>query len=429
MKLKLLSIVFVVFSFFISRSQTQQDWEYLPYQFNSANYGAVHAVSASEVFVVIQGEVYKSLDGGLTWNTYDTQIQKAFYDIAFADSNIGYAVGDEASLIKTNNGGTSWTPVSLATTQDLFSVSVTSNGNVYAVGENGTLITSLDNGSTWVESSSLTSEVLNTVKFRNDNEGFIVGNNGSFFHTTNGGQTWQPINLITNEDFFSLTLDATNVYFLSGEAGSISGNDFTVERLGYEVYKSNDLINWEQEAISTSQSLASSISVQDNTMYQIFGQFMLCDCCVIEISRQNYTTNVQEYFVSDELASSGPYCDFNFDYFDLSVYNDQTAFALSGSHLLKMDYAGTASVKDFNKSTVSIYPNPAENKQFLITSNALAMEELEFKLYNFSGKMVKELNNVQEKNLIHVPNLPAGIYFLKVKRQHQDVGVKKLILK
>ncbi|MDT0293912.1 T9SS type A sorting domain-containing protein [Mesonia ostreae] len=147
-------------------------------------------------------------------------------------------------------------------------------------------------------------------------------------------------------------------------------------------------------------------------MYQIFGSFMLCDCCYIEISHYNYTTNEQEYFTSDELESSGPYCDFNWNYFNLSVYDDQTAYALSGSHLLKMDYAGTASVKDFNRSVISIYPNPIKKGKFSINSNLYSVKELDYKIYNLSGKEVKRVSNLEENQSIEVSNLPAGIYFL-----------------
>jgi len=429
MKLKLLLFTFIVFSFFNSSAQTQQDWAYLPYQFNSGNYGAVEALSATEVFVVIQGEVYKSIDGGMSWSIFNTQIQKAFYDIAFADSNTGYAVGDEASLIKTIDGGLTWSQVPLSTSQDLFSITVTPNGNVYGVGENGILITSTDNGATWQETNSISSEVLNSVKFRNNNEGFIAGNNGTLFHTTNSGQTWQSINLNTNDDFFSLNVDATSLYFLSGDAGYDSGINFTVERIGYEVYKSNDLVNWDQEVIYNNLNIASAMKINENNTYFVFGEYALCDCCVIEISHYDNTTNQGEIGFNTTMSDTGPFCDFNWYYFDLSVYDDQTAYTLSGSHLLKMNYAGTASVKDFSKLAVSIYPNPLENKEFSITSSSLAVEELEFQLYDISGKMVKNISNVEENKLIGVSELSTGIYFLKVKKQHQYLGAKKLIVK
>jgi len=94
-----------------------------------------------------------------------------------------------------------------------------------------------------------------------------------------------------------------------------------------------------------------------------------------------------------------------------------------------MNYAGTASVKNFNKLAVSIYPNPLENKEFSITSSSLAVEELEFQLYDIYGKMVKNISNVEENKLIGVSELSAEIYFLKVKNQNEYLGVKKLIVK
>jgi len=52
------------------------------------------------------GKIFKSTDNGNTWISLTTPTKTALNDIAFFNSEVGYAVGDSLTILFTSNGGT-----------------------------------------------------------------------------------------------------------------------------------------------------------------------------------------------------------------------------------------------------------------------------------------------------------------------------------
>ena len=50
------------------------------------------------------GKIFKTTDGGLSWNQ-QVNINEGFFDIFFIDQNNGWAVGENGTIIHTTNGG------------------------------------------------------------------------------------------------------------------------------------------------------------------------------------------------------------------------------------------------------------------------------------------------------------------------------------
>ncbi|MCL4474240.1 MAG: YCF48-related protein [Actinobacteria bacterium] len=70
------------------------------------------------------GKVYKTTDGGLTWNNTALSTTHVMAATAFIDANTGYVAGGEGRVFKTVNGGATWTLESLGSGSRMFSISI-----------------------------------------------------------------------------------------------------------------------------------------------------------------------------------------------------------------------------------------------------------------------------------------------------------------
>ena len=174
------------------------------------------------------GKIYKTTNGGKTW---EKQIEKKgtfFRCVAFLDSLRGFAgtvgtdyfpnVTDTIPLYRTRDGGKTWEPVVYkgAYVKGLCAIDIVreqyiNHGqidykyHIYAVGRVGSpamMMVSHDNGETF-ESSSLdvNAKMLFDIKMFNKKEGFacaatdadISKSNALILRTRDGGKTWKKV--------------------------------------------------------------------------------------------------------------------------------------------------------------------------------------------------------------------------------------------
>ncbi len=72
---------------------------------------------------------------------------------------------------------------------------------------------------------------------------------------------------------------------------------------------------------------------------------------------------------------------------------------------------------------VKVYPNPANDKLIISTSNK--GKEIKAELLNIQGQKMWA-GVIQEKTVIDVSSFPKGVYFLKVNNG-EEVFVRKII--
>lgn len=171
--------------------------------------GALAVLGSYNIFLASNlGRIYKSEDGGLTWETVeDAAITATAYNaIAMLNPNVGYAVGLAGLVVKTTDGGKTWGQVGTAGTDPLYSVYPISRNRVWVGGTNGEMYESKDGGLTW------TLRQLSEVADVNDqawigNYFGVVANGSTVKFTINGGYSWEPIEDTTNQH----TTDAVSV--------------------------------------------------------------------------------------------------------------------------------------------------------------------------------------------------------------------------
>ncbi len=144
---------------------------------------------------------------GQNFTQLPSGVERAIYDVDFADAENGVAIGQDGLILKTNDGGKSWKQIPLelpledwqAAQPHIFAVSRGASPNhIWAVGPVGAVIHSADGGETW-ENQSLGRDVtLNGVSFASDTEGWAAGEFGSILRTVDAGKTWQEQKNVLN---------------------------------------------------------------------------------------------------------------------------------------------------------------------------------------------------------------------------------------
>ncbi len=151
-------------------------------------------------------KVFRSVDAGVNWTEYSGfpvgTLAPAFYDIEFPTSLVGYAAGTKDTVYKTIDGGVTWDKLPLPTPDvtpqitytDLFAldantVFLTGNGYPRKV-----VFKTTDGGATWTDISSniltLGGGNLNGVLMHDLNNGYVVSPGGVLYKTTDGGTSW-----------------------------------------------------------------------------------------------------------------------------------------------------------------------------------------------------------------------------------------------
>jgi photosystem II stability/assembly factor-like uncharacterized protein len=188
---------------------SEPQWQALPGAPTSIRIDDLHFLDPQTGWTATgDGAIYRTGDGGTSWQLqfYDPSLY--FRCIRMADSQRGFAGTLVSSnlLYATANGGTAWTLVTnlpALRPNALCGMSAPSSQVIYGVGSYSgpaRVIKTVDGGASWT-STDLTAlaTTLVDVHFLTELEGIAIGSAGTFpsqsravvLRTTNGGATWQ----------------------------------------------------------------------------------------------------------------------------------------------------------------------------------------------------------------------------------------------
>lgn len=191
---------------------------------------------------------YHSYDGGITWDSIQTNLKIDLQKSFFLRPDIGYAVDSNGQTYYSNNLGETWENRGIIGNGDIIKIwfldqkvgfILTSNelfktidgGNSWIVvklpfefgftdlafkdnigfitGKLGIILKTEDYGNSWDFSNTRLLPHLNSIKIISCDSVFVVGDNGTILFSDNGGKTWNPQFSDTKEalntiDFFDL---------------------------------------------------------------------------------------------------------------------------------------------------------------------------------------------------------------------------------
>ena len=209
--------------------------------------------------------VYKTTDGGQTWNPSSITVGGLYY---FVDANNGWMIGNSVSILgdgglnniyHTTNGGTSWV-LQKSNIGDANALHFSDLLNGWVVGRNGLVLKTNDGGTTWTAITT-TGQTSNSnskaVFFTDANHGWIGSSNHDYSNnddspsttvtdnsnssnvntdgvgtqfilaTQDGGVTWETQDTPVTNSIFSISFwDANNGWFTS-DYGQIAHYTYT----------------------------------------------------------------------------------------------------------------------------------------------------------------------------------------------------------
>lgn len=192
-----------------------------------------------------QAILYRTQNGGKSWDKIDTGLDESIRDIFFVDVKTGWMVGQSGGFYKSNDGGLTWsfahqalyahdpqqTPVGYPVRRIVFK-----NPDVgWAVGGiAGVEIRSrtTDGGQTWIQSSIWGGSSLQGMYFLDSMNGWTVGGGvggTKVLRTSDAGETWilQTHDINTNGVPVNNTI-LNGVFIINASEGWVVGNYGTV---------------------------------------------------------------------------------------------------------------------------------------------------------------------------------------------------------
>lgn len=152
---------------------------------------SVYFVNSNSGFVCCDnGYVYKSIDGGLTWNPANTGLTAvSLSSISFLDDNKGVTVGKNGAIFTTANGGSTWTQqAGSLTNRNLIDVKYFADG-IIITGEYGTIITKTESGD-WTSVITRTDSDIRAVTGSSLNNAAVCGGGGFIRNNKNGSSNF-----------------------------------------------------------------------------------------------------------------------------------------------------------------------------------------------------------------------------------------------
>jgi len=207
---------------------------YLIYDVNFASSSVGWAVGYSEISGL--GSILKTTNSGSSW-TLQSSPDEIIYSVRFISTSVGWAVGQGGAIYKTTDGGTNWSLQTSGVSDDIYGVDFVDANNGFAVGISlgnrnlGLVLKTTDGGTNWSVLTTMP-DGYNTVQLYTVSAvsssivfvGGVIGASGAWvLKTSNGGTNWTTIldyNSVINP-IWSIHAVSSTVIYACGGAGTI----------------------------------------------------------------------------------------------------------------------------------------------------------------------------------------------------------------
>jgi photosystem II stability/assembly factor-like uncharacterized protein len=190
----------------------------------------------------IAGRIFKTSDGGTTWTLQQTPIKRNLFKVAFSTPLRGTAVGDFGSIVHTEDGGATWTEVDLPadfklpdTALDsgvlpndalLYGLTFADENHGWIAGEFGTILATTDGGKSWKQQKTGIETTLFGIHFSDQNTGIAVGMDSIILRTDDGGATWKSLSSPFQErSYYEVAVSGQYAWIVGGQGTILTSSD------------------------------------------------------------------------------------------------------------------------------------------------------------------------------------------------------------
>ena len=199
---------------------------------------SIHFTDGNTGYVVGSGGIRKTIDGGLHWDMKFYGYSSSFNSVYFTSQDTGFAAGDNGKIRKTTNAGASWDQVNNDSTKMLYSIHFADRTTGYAVGvspyEGWTsyILKSTNAGKNWTRIIDTIHFELHAVYFINPDTGYSTGLarypyyygwTSGILKTVNGGKSWKVVKRVQD-------VSLNYIYFIDAKNGYAAGSNGTILR-------------------------------------------------------------------------------------------------------------------------------------------------------------------------------------------------------
>jgi len=386
------------------------------------------------------GRIFKTTDGGNTWQKLKDSANTFFRSVGFADSLTGWVgnladtidtnslgipiTSDTIPLYQTNDGGITWNPAVLPNPHPagICGISVVTDSIVYAYGRfygPAGYVKTTDKGTTWVF-TDMNSMAIGLVDghFFGPDTGFITGmgtdHKAIILSTTDGGATWNYCYHSTGSDtdeVWKIFFPSRNIGYASieyqGRTYPYSSNWYLKTTDGGLTWVENPFIApYDEEGIGFINDSVGWIGgdFRQHTYKTTDGGNSWAIDFTFGVETPPYSFGDPGFFIN-RFRSVGP---------DLMY--------ASGNTIYKLNLPATGIEEAQNEAqNINNYPNPATT-DFTITAQNLINQII---ITNVLGQTVYTHHYNNKQVQINVANLRSGVYFMKVNGSEVRKFVKE----
>jgi photosystem II stability/assembly factor-like uncharacterized protein len=170
------------------------------------------------------GYIFVSDNEGDLWRQVPTATDATLTSVAFADVQLGLAVGHDATILRSENGGSTWQEVFRDPEQlrPLLRVMFTDRQRAIAIGAYGAFFESLDGGMTWAERKITAGDRhFNALTRLADGTLLLAGEAGTLLRSVDDGTQWENLASPYTGSFFGLLPLAQGGVLAFGMRGNI----------------------------------------------------------------------------------------------------------------------------------------------------------------------------------------------------------------
>ncbi len=134
-----------------------------------------------------KSKLIKTINAGTDWvaQTGAEFSGVVFYSVNFPTPTTGWTVGTGGSVYKTTDGGMTWDKQTSNATSTLQSVSFSDENHGIATGENGTIITTTNGGITWIRAKEFTEQTIMSALKLDESTSIVAGNYSTILKSYN----------------------------------------------------------------------------------------------------------------------------------------------------------------------------------------------------------------------------------------------------